>query len=330
MKVLVTGGTGFLGRKLVATLLAKGRVTASNDREVEFDKVVVADIAPPPTPLPEDDRIETVFGDFSEPGAAQRLVDADTAAVFHLAAIVSGEAEQDFDKGLRVNLHGTHRLLEACRQLGTCPRVVFTSSVAVYGGDMPDVIDDATQLTPQTSYGSQKAMGEFLINDYSRKGFLDGRALRLPTIVVRAGKPNAAASSFASSVIREPLQGDEVVCPVADTTGVWLLSPRRVVDCFLHANALPADAWGMNRALFLPGNTFTVREMMDALGDVGGKAVADRVRFESDPFIERIVYGWPVDFAPRRSKSMGFKADDSMREVIEYFVEDDLGGTFVA
>ena len=329
MQVLVTGGAGFLGSRLVNALLARGSITTSGGDEVSIDEILVADIGPPAQPFPEDKRLRTRYGDFSQADAANQLISKDTGAVFHLAAIVSGEAEADFDKGMRINLEGTKKILEACRQQANCPRVVFTSSVAVYGGDMPDVLNDRTALTPQTSYGTQKAMCELLINDYSRKGSIDGRALRLPTIVVRPGKPNAAASSFASAVLREPLQGDAVNCPVSRKTGVWLLSPRRVVDCFLHAVDLAADAWGQSRAVALPGMTVTVEEMLTALAKVAGEGVAARVRFEPDPFIEKIVYGWATRFTTERAEVMGFRADERFEDVIEAFIEDELGGSFV-
>jgi nucleoside-diphosphate-sugar epimerase len=330
MRVVVTGGAGFLGSRLVNALLARGTVISSGGDEESIDEILVADIAPPAKPLPDDKRLKTRYGDFSEADAANQLIDRNTGAVFHLAAIVSGEAEQDFDKGMRVNLEGTKKILEACRQRADCPRLVFASSVAVYGGDMPDVLDDTTPLTPQTSYGSQKAMGELLVSDYSRKGFVDGRALRLPTIVVRPGKPNAAASSFASSIMREPLQGTEVDCPVSPKTGVWLLSPRKAVASFLHAADLAADAWGSNRSVALPGMTVSVEQMLSALSKVAGEGVAARVRFAPDPFIEKIVYGWPTRFTTERSEVMGFRADQRFEDVIEAFIEDDLGGKFVA
>lgn len=329
MRVVVTGGAGFLGSRLVNALLDRGSVTTSAGEDKTIDEIIVADIAPPARPFADDKRVKTRYGDFSEADATNQLINRDTGAVFHLAAIVSGEAEQDFDKGMRVNLQGTQRILEACRHLADRPRLVFASSVAVYGGDMPDVLDDTTPLTPQTSYGSQKAMGELLVNDYSRKGFVDGRCLRLPTIVVRPGKPNAAASSFASSILREPLQGEEVDCPVSAKTGVWLLSPRRVVASFLHAADLTADAWGASRSVALPGMTVTVGEMMNALAKVAGDNVAARVRFEPDPFIEKIVYGWPTRFTTERAEAMGFRADERFEDVIEAFIEDDLGGKFV-
>jgi nucleoside-diphosphate-sugar epimerase len=329
MQVLVTGGAGFLGSRLVNALLERGSITTSDGEQREIDEIVVADIGPPAQPFPEDSRLITRYGDFSEADAANQLVTGNTAAVFHLAAVVSGEAEQDFDKGMRVNLEGTKKILEACRHRANCPRLVFASSVAVYGGDMPDVLDDTTPLTPQTSYGSQKAMGEMLVNDYSRKGFVDGRALRLPTIVVRPGKPNAAASSFASAIMREPLQGVEVNCPVSPKTGVWLLSPRKAVACFLHASDLAPEAWGASRSVALPGMTVTVEEMMAALSKVAGKGVAARVHFEPDAFIEKIVYGWATRFTTERAEVMGFRADERFEDVIEAFIEDDLGGDFV-
>lgn len=329
MQVVVTGGAGFLGSRLVNALLERGSITTSSGDEQSIEEILVCDIAPPAVPFADDKRLKTRIGDFSEADAAFQLVGSDTAAVFHLAAIVSGEAEQDFDKGMRINLDGTRNLLEACRRQGNCPRVVFASSVAVYGGDMPDVLTDTTPLTPQTSYGAQKAMSELLVNDYSRKGFVDGRALRLPTIVVRPGKPNAAASSFASSIMREPLQGEEIACPVSPKTGVWLLSPRQVVAGFLHASDLAADAWGASRSVALPGMSVSVEEMIAALSKVAGEDVAARVRFEPDPFIEKIVYGWPTRFTTERAEVMGFRADERFEDVIEAFIEDDLGGNYV-
>ena len=330
MKVLVTGGTGFLGRRLVSALLERGAVTGADGAEHEIERIVVSDIGPGISPLPDDSRIELRLGDFTEPGAAESLIDAGTGAIFHLAAVVSGEAEQNFDLGMRINFHGSVRLLDAIRTRGACPRLVFTSSVAAYGGDMPEVIEDSTILTPQTSYGSQKASVELLLNDYSRKGFVDGRALRLPTVVVRPGKANAAASSFASAIIREPLEGRAYTCPVAEETGVWLLSPRRVVNSFLHAANLPSESLGASRALALPGMTITVREMVAGLREVAGDCVAERLTFERDPFIEKIVYGWATKFRPERALAIGFAPDDDFRSVVEAFIEDDLGGSFVA
>ena len=330
MKVLVTGGTGFLGRRLVSALLERGAVSGADGAAQEIERIVVSDVGPGISPLPDDPRIDLRLGDFSEPGAAEALIDADTGTVFHLAAVVSGEAEQNFDLGMRINFHGSVRLLDAVRACGACPRLVFTSSVAAYGGEMPEVIEDSTILTPQTSYGSQKAVIELLINDYSRKGFVDGRALRLPTVVVRPGKANAAASSFASAIIREPLEGRAYTCPVTKEAGVWLLSPRRVIESFLHAASLPSERFGMSRAVALPGMTVTVREMVAGLREVAGDRVAERLTFEPDPFIEKIVYGWATKFRPERARAMGFAPDEDFRTVVEAFIEDDLGGSFVA
>ena len=326
MKVLVTGGAGFIGRRLVAALLEQETMPDAHGREQTLDAIRVSDVAEPLNPFPGDERIETIYGDLSENGAAARLVSDDVELVFHLAAVVSGEAETNFDLGLRINLDGTRRVLEACRRAGQCPRVVFSSSVAAYGGAMPEVIRDDTPANPQTSYGVQKVMSEYLVGDFSRKRFIDGRSLRLPTIVVRPGKPNAAASSFASSIIREPLQGDEFPCPVPDGTGIWVLSPRQVVEAFLHAARLPQREWEARRTLALPGITVTIAEVLNALKGIGGRAVVERIRFDTDPFIEKIVQGWPVRFAPERALAMGFAADEGIDAIIQAFVDDELGG----
>jgi nucleoside-diphosphate-sugar epimerase len=322
MKVVITGGAGFIGRRLARSLLDRGSLVGADGRAVEIDELVVFDVAAPEPPMADDPRLRVTTGDIGDAETVNALVTEDCGAVFHLAAVVSAGAEEVFDLGMRVNLRGTRNVLEACRRHGACPRVVFASSVAVFGGDMPEVIQDGTALTPQTSYGTQKAVGELLINDYSRKGFLDGRALRLPTIVVRPGKPNKAASTWASSILREPLQGDEVVCPVEDDQLMWMLSPRRVVEAFIRAAELPAEAWGTNRAVALPGLTRSVREMVEALSAVAGKPVAERIRWEPDPFIQTIVRGWPTRFEARRGAAMGFTVDGGMA--------DELGGNYVA
>ncbi|MGH6915383.1 MAG: D-erythronate dehydrogenase, partial [Geminicoccales bacterium] len=244
MRIVITGGAGFIGRKLAKALLERGELeTAAGRRSIE--SLVLFDVAHAEG-LPDDRRIVTVTGDITDADEVRRLI-GDTTAVFHLAAIVSADAEQNFDLGMAVNLGGTQNVLAACRALPQPARVVLASSVAVYGGDMPDVLDDGTILTPQTSYGMQKAAGELLLNDYSRKGFVDGRALRLPTVVVRPGKPNKAASTFASSIIREPLAGQEAICPVERDAAMYILSPRRVVEALIHAFELPAEAFGMTR-----------------------------------------------------------------------------------
>jgi nucleoside-diphosphate-sugar epimerase len=328
MRIVITGGTGMLGRRLALALLERGRLKLNGETEIK--KVVVFDKFAPQPAMPDDPRLEVVTGDITNTQVINTLITPETGLVFHLAAIVSGEAEQNFELGVQVNLMATYNLLEACRRLGTRPRLVFASSVAVFGGDMPAVIEDGTALTPQTSYGSQKAIGELLVNDYSRKGFVDGRALRLPTIVVRPGKPNRAASTFASSIIREPLQGQAAICPVSPQARMWLLSPRRAIRSFIYAAELPAEAWGYSRAVALPGISVTIGEMVEALRKIAGENVVKRIAWEADPFIEKLVYGWPVDFAPKRAEALGFEADASMQEIIQSFIDDELGGKFVA
>jgi nucleoside-diphosphate-sugar epimerase len=327
MQITVTGAGGFLGRRLVQQLLARGTIIDPTGKPQPITKIVTCDLVLPPGPA--DPRVERVEADASDAAVIARIITPQTRAVFHLAAIVSVGAEEDFELGMRVNFDGTHALLEACRKTAPGCAFLFASSVAVYGGDLPEVVEDATALTPQTSYGMQKAVGEFLINDYSRKGFIDGRALRLPTVVVRPGKPNKAASSFASSIMREPLEGREVVCPVSPETSVCVVSPRKVVEGFLHAQTLPAADWGFTRGIPLPGFTLSVRDMLAALETVAGKSVAKRVRFEPDARIEKIVYGWPTRFRSARAQRLGFTPDKAMEDVIRAFIADDLNGKFV-
>lgn len=324
MHVVITGGAGFLGQKLARKLLMGAKVTGPDGQKHEVSKLTLFDVVGPAADIAQDKRVKVVTGDIGDKATVDGVVTDGAGSVFHLAAVVSAGAEADFDLGMRVNLDGTRHVLEACRKLPAPPRVVFTSSVAVYGGDMPAVIRDDTPLTPQTSYGAQKAMGEFMVNDMSRKGFIDGRALRLPTIVVRPGKPNKAASTWASSIIREPLQGDTVECPVEPTTEMYVLSPRRMVESFLHAHELPAASFGFNRALFLPGITVPVSAMLESLKKAGGQGAVDKVKFVPDANIRRIVAGWPMRFDPARAKALGFKADDNFDQIVQGFVEDDL------
>lgn len=329
MNVLITGGCGFLGLRLAHTLLRRGRLNGPGGRESIIDRIVLSDLSIPKTALPDDTRLKAEVADIVDANATQRLVAHDTDVVFHLAAVVSAAAEADFDLGMRVNLNGTVNVLEACRRLKRPARVVFASSVAVYGGDMPEVIQDSTALTPQNSYGTEKAIAELLVNDYSRKGHVDGRALRLPTIVVRPGKPNRAASSFASGIIREPLQGEDADCPVRPETGMWLMSPRRAVESLIRAAELRADALGGNRSIALPGLSLSVGEMVDGLRRVAGDTVARRIHWKRDPDIEKIVCGWPSRFSPHRASTLGFNADRNIDEIIQAFIDDELGGRYV-
>jgi nucleoside-diphosphate-sugar epimerase len=324
MQVLITGGGGFIGRKLAAALLRTGAVTLDDvpqplERLTLFDSVADVDV-------PRGPRVELVTGDITDRSAVERAA-AEADLVWHLAAVVSAGAEADFDLGYRVNVDGTRVLLEALRAAGRRARVVFASSFAVFGGDMPPVITDEFHPTPQSSYGSQKAIGELLVADYSRKGFIDGRSLRLPTIVVRPGKPNRAASTFASSIIREPLAGEATVCPVRRDTAIYVLSPRRVTEALSHAMGLPESAWGVNRTLALPGITTTVDAMVDALAAVAGQVAVDRIRWEPDPAIQRIVETWPVRAEARRARRMGFTDDGSFDAILLAHIEDELGGT---
>jgi nucleoside-diphosphate-sugar epimerase len=318
MRIVITGGCGFLGRRLALLLLDKGSAQRSIDELVLFDNAASA------LPLPDDRRVSVVTGDIADRATVQRLIAPGTDAVFHLAAIVSGQAEADTDLGYRVNLDGTRAVLEACRALGTGPRLVFASSLAVYGGELPPAIGDDTALHPQSSYGAQKAIGELLVNDYSRKGFIDGRALRLPTVVVRPGLPNRAASTFASSIIREPLTGKDAVCPVAPETVMALASPRRVVAALAHALDLPGEALGDSRSLQVPGFSVSVGEMAAALRRAGGDGAYRRIAWQPDPGVQRIISSWPRALATPRADALGFERDAGIDEAVQFFIEDDL------
>ncbi len=314
MRVVITGGCGFLGRRVALGLLGR----------TDVEELVLFDNAPPVLSLPEDKRVTLATGDIADREAVRRAITSGTATVFHLAAVVSGQAESDTDLGYRVNVDGIRAVLDACRALGTCPRVVFASSLAVYGGALPPAVGEATALTPQSSYGTQKAIGELLVNDYSRKGFVDGRAVRLPTVVVRPGRPNRAASGFASSMIREPLSGVEAVCPVSPDTIMALASPRSVVAGLLRASDLPADRFGAGRSLQLPGFSVSVGEMAAAVRRAGGESAYDRIRWEADAQIQEIISSWPQALLAPRAEALGFVPDRGIDEAVKAFIEDDL------
>jgi len=280
--------------------------------------------------VPFESRHKTVVSDLSLPGEAEKLVAARPELIFHLAAVVSGEAEADFDKGYRVNLDGTRRLFEAIRKESAAPggayrpRVVFTSSIAVFGAPFPEAIDDEFLNAPLTSYGTQKAIGELLLSDYSRRGFFDGIGIRLPTICVRPGKPNKAASGFFSGIIREPLAGQEAVLPVSESVRHWFASPRAAVGFLMHAAHLETARLGTRRNLSMPGVCATVGDEIEALRRVAGDQAARLIRREPDPLIERIVSGWPQNFDASRALTLGFRADSSFEEIIRIHLQDEL------
>lgn len=318
MNVLITGGAGFLGLQLARLLLQRGALQLDG-KAVAIDRLTLLDVVAPQI---DDARVRVVTGDLSDPAVLAQAIDRDTGAIFHLAAVVSGQAEADFDLGMRVNLDASRALLETCRRIGHAPRVVFTSSVAVYGGELPPVVQDDTALNPQSSYGVQKAIGELLLSDYSRRGFVDGRVLRLPTISVRPGKPNAAASSFASGIIREPLSGIAAHCPVAPDTALWLLSPRGAIQALVNGIELDGARLGNRRVVNLPGLSVTAAQMVEALRRVAGDAVADRVSWQREPRVENIVGTWPAAWDVTRAKALGFESDASFDDVIRAYAQD--------
>ena len=321
MRIVITGGAGFLGSRLAREILARGRLTDARGAEREVREIVPVDVAQAPT---TDPRVKAVAGDLADPALIERVVTPDTDSVFHLAAVVSGQAEAEFDVGMRVNVDATRALLERCRRLARPPKVVFTSSLAVFGGKLPDPVPDDALLTPQTSYGSQKAIGELLVYDMTRKGYIDGRSLRLPTVTVRPGKPNRAASSFASGVIREPLNGVDALCPVGPATQIWVTSPRTVVANLIVGHEAPAARFAHTRSVNVPGMCVSVAEMVDALRRVAGDAVANRVKWQPDPVIERIVATWPPRFAPVLGPALGMRADSDFAAIVRAYMDDDL------
>lgn len=319
MKVLITGGGGFLGYRLAQALLKKGTLVDVEGKQEAISQIVLFDMAFPEN---ADTRLKCVKGDLTDKACVESTLSGDTNAVFHLASVVSGGAEADFDLGMRVNLDGTRGLLDACRKQAKPPRFVFTSSVAVFGGELPEVLDDSTTPNPQGSYGAQKVCCEYLVTDYSRKGYIDGRSLRLPTISVRPGKPNLAASSFASGIIREPLNGAVSVCPVGRDARIWLLSPGKVIEALIHAYELPSSTWGVKRVVNLPGNTASVGEMIDTLRRIAGDKVADLIRIKPDPRIEALVLSWPARFRNDRAHQLGFSADKDVESIIRAYISD--------
>jgi len=327
MHILITGAAGMIGRKLTTRLVKDGGL---NGRTIE--NFTLTDIGAPPRPEGFHGIIDAFAADIGDPATAARCIAGGPDVIFHLAAIVSGEAELDFEKGTRVNLDGSRVLLEAVRQRGESyrPRFVFTSSIAVFGAPFPDSIPDEFHHTPLTSYGTQKAIVELLLSDYTRRGFIDGIGIRLPTINVRPGKPNKAASGFFSSIIREPLAGEEAVLPVEDSVMHWHASPRSAVGFLIHAAGLPGERLGTRINLTMPGVACTVAEQIAALRQIAGDKVAARIRRIPDPLVTRIVAGWPRRFDPHRALALGFTAESSFDEIIRVHIEDELGGKIAA
>jgi nucleoside-diphosphate-sugar epimerase len=323
MRILVIGAAGMVGRKLVERLTRDGKVGSE-----PIAQLSLVDVVAPDPPVDAGFTVDSAAADLAEPRVAQEIVAARPDVVFHLAAVLSGEAEADVEKGYRVNLDAMRLLLDAIRghdDEGYRPRVVSTSSIAVFGPPLPDVIDDDHLTTPATSYGTQKAMTELLLSDYSRRGLLDGVAIRLPTLVVRPGKPNLAASSFFSSIIREPLNGQEAVLPVPTDVRHWFASPRAAVEFLLHAATLDSARLGDRRCLTMPGVSATVADEIEALRRVGGDESVSRIRHEPDETIMRIVSGWPRAFDARRAHDLGFRAEADFDEIVRVYVEDELG-----
>jgi nucleoside-diphosphate-sugar epimerase len=321
--ILIIGAAGMIGRKLAERLAKDG---ALNGRAV--DKLTLVDIVEPSPPVGFDGKVETAAADISAPGKARNAIAGRPDVIFHLAAVVSGEAEVDLDKGYRINLMGTMALLEAVRLAGDGyrPKVVFTSSIAVFGAPFPESIPDEFHLTPLTSYGTQKAMCELMLADYTRRGILDGVGIRLPTICVRPGKPNKAASGFFSSIIREPLAGQEAVLPVAESVRHTHASPRAAVGFLLHAAGLSKQRLGPRINLTMPGTSCTVGEQIESLRRVAGDKVASRIRREPDELVMRIVDGWAQRIDARRARELGFRAETSFDDIVRAHIDDELHG----
>jgi len=326
MHILITGAAGMIGRKLTERLVID---RALGDQPVE--KLTLIDIVAPARPAGFSDHVKTRAADLAAAGVAEKAISERPQVIFHLAGVVSGEAETDFEKGYRVNLDGTRALLEAIRTAGSGykPKLVFTSSIAVFGAPFPEAIPDEFHLTPLTSYGTQKAICELLLADYTRRGFLEGVGIRLPSIVVRPGKPNKAASGFFSGIIREPLSGQEAILPVADSVLHWHASPRSAVGFLIHAAGLTRAQLGDRINLTMPGVCCTVGEQIAALRRIAGEQVAARIRRAPDELVERIVAGWPRRFDTRRSLALGFKVEATFDDIIRVHIEDELGGKIV-
>jgi nucleoside-diphosphate-sugar epimerase len=320
MRILVTGAAGMVGRKLVARLMRDGQL-----RGRRITALALHDIVPAEAPATQGVAVDVHASDLARAGVAEALVAAKPDAVFHLAGVVSGEAEANFDLGYRVNLDGTRALFDAVRLAGNRPRLVYTSSIAVFGGPFPDVIPDEFHPTPLTSYGTQKLIGEALLADYTRRGFFDGVGIRLPTVCVRPGRPNKAASGFFSGIIREPLAGHEAILPVPRSVVHTHASPRSAVNFLIHAAEIDGDSIGPRRNLTMPGVAVSVGEQIEALRRIAGDKAVALIREEPDETIWAIVKNWPTRFEAKRARELGFKAEESFDEIVRAHIEDEMG-----
>lgn len=318
MRILIIGGGGFLGQKIASSLAASGTL-----RGQPIAELALADLAQP-SPIDAGFTVSTHLLDITDAAQTSSLIGEGWDVIFHLAAVLSGQSEAEFDLGMRVNLTGSQNVFAAARALGTCPIVVFSSTLAVYGGEMPAPIEDWFMTNPQNSYGAAKAMAELLLTDMSRKGFIDGRGPRLPTISIRPGKPNAAASSFMSSIFREPLQGKEARCPVGPDYMHYYLSPRRCVENLIHAAEIEGEDLGMNRCFVLPGQTHRLGDMVESMRRIAGDAPCNLITWERDPEIEAIVLKWVSHLTPAKALSLGFKSDESFDDNLRFFLEEDI------
>ncbi|MGE6579646.1 D-erythronate dehydrogenase [Vreelandella aquamarina] len=318
MHIAITGAAGFLGQRLAQQLIQRGEL-----RQQSITQLTLIDQVEAPSPSAGTITVVSRAVDITQPHALDEVLDQRPDVIYHLAAVVSSAAEADLELGMRVNFDATRSLLEGCRARGMHDtRFIMASSVAAYGGALPDVLDDMTALHPQNSYGAQKAMCELLINDYSRRGEIDGLVLRLPTIVIRPGRPNAAASSFASSILREPLNGEEAICPVPTTLEMFVMSPGKVVDALVHGAQVPREALAPFRAFMLPGITVSVAAMLEALRTAAGEQALALVKHAPDPRIEAIVASWPARFETAKASQLGFVGDDDFTQIIDSFMAE--------
>ncbi len=318
MRILITGGGGFLGQKLARALIERGTIRGRAITAMELVDLV------PPAELHADFPVLAHAYDISKPKPVHASFVHKPDVVWHLAAVVSGAAEADMDLGYRVNLHGTLNIFEGARGAGNCPVVVYASSWAAHGGEEPEIIEDGVELNPQTSYGTQKVIGELLLNDYTRRGLIDGRGLRLPTVSIRPGKANLAASSFMSSIFRDTMEGRKSNCPVPRDFPIWHTAPRTVVANLIHAAEVPGKDFGTNRNINLPGRTDTIGAMIDAMTAVFGPEAERRITWDADPVIETIVRGWRAHCKPGKGARLGFKADKDFADTVRWFLKDDI------